>query len=189
MAALMVGIFVLLDGAIHLQNLLTRSKPDYTAPELYSRAVDITKSGDYVQAESYLEAALTKEEDPKYRNQLAVVEYRLKKYQDAIVQYQKLISANTDVAFAQNGIGNAYRDWADQESDQSSSNAVMRLAKAETAYKASIKADKMFLAAYSNLAILLNEHGRKAEAMAILDEGISVTGSTELAQTRAALGK
>ena len=109
-----VGLLVLLGGVslllfltVRVQQGLLNKPPDYSATEYYSRAQAQVDKGDYAEAENYLEQALLKQNDDSFRNQLAVVKYRLKKYQEAIDQYRLLLTAGKDPAFCWNGIGNA----------------------------------------------------------------------------------
>ena len=152
-------------------NDINNSAPSYTSDELYTRATQQIESGDYVNAESYLEQALLKEDDSTYRGQLAVVKYRLRKYNEAIVEYQKLISLGKDEAFAWNGTGNAYRDQALVETER-----ILELQeKALDSYQKSIQADSKYAAAYSNQALLQNEMGDRVGAVKTLDLGIAAT--------------
>lgn len=173
------AIFMLFLSARMQQGLFSR-EPAYSAEELYQKGVAQLDGGDPKAAEQYLEQALLKEDDATFRNQLAVVKYRLKKYPEAIDQYKKLIAAGKDAAFAWNGIGNAYRDWGAQEEGKRSEY----WGEAEKAYKETIRINKQYVAAYSNLAFLYQEMGRKTDALAILDQGIAATTGDELKQIR-----
>jgi len=104
------------------------------------------------------------------------VEYRLKKYPESIAEYQKLISAQQDVAFAWNGIGNAQRDWADQDSAHKADHQTEAIA----AYQKAIAANDQYVAAYSNLAILYQSQGQNDKAVAIVNQGIMKTNQPEL---------
>jgi len=167
-AALAVAIF----EAIQIEQKTVKQQPVYQAKELYANAVQQIDKGQYQSAESYLEQALSKEDSATYRNQLAVVKYRLKKYQESIDEYQKLIDEKSGVAFAYNGMGNAYRDWGGHNSE------------AESSYRKSIGADKTYAAAYSNLALLLKTEDRLPEALEILDDGIAATGQQALSDLK-----
>lgn len=179
---MVIGIMMLVVAAVKLRNTMVNVSPSYNSQDLYAKANDQIDKGDYAEAEKYLEQALLKEDDQTYRNKLAVVKYRLKKYSESVDQYQKLIDKGSDVGFAWNGMGNAYRDWADSTKRKDLAD------KAEAAYRNAIKADPSFVAAYSNLAILLNSQGRVSEAKTILDQGIARTDREELKLTRERLG-
>jgi tetratricopeptide (TPR) repeat protein len=178
----LAAVFLLYSTA-RLQRGLLSKAPEYSGQQLYGSAVQQIEKGDYTEAESDLEKALLKEDDATYRNQLAVVKYRLGKYDEAVQQYQKLIDTHQDEAFAWNGMGNAYRDWAAQDAGQ----AADRLAKASNAYRQAILADKGYTAAYSNLALLLSTAGKKTEALQVLDQGIAATGGADLHSVRDSL--
>jgi tetratricopeptide (TPR) repeat protein len=170
------GVSVALLTSAKIQKSFFSKAPNYTAPELYSRAVEQVVKGDYKQAEAYLTQALQTQDDSTYRNQLAVVEYQLKKYPESIAQYQLLVTTHHDEAFAWNGMGNAYRDWAASDATKK----VEYEAKAISAYTSSKTVDPTYVAAYSNLAQLLDSEAKKAEALQILDEGIAHTNQPEL---------
>jgi tetratricopeptide (TPR) repeat protein len=185
-SALAVGIVLVIAAAGMLfvtarlqQDLLTRT-PQYNATDLYSRGVAQLEGGDYKAAEDLLEQALQQQDESSYRSQLAVVKYRLKKYPEAIAHYEKLISAGKDASFAWNGIGNAYRDWADQDAVRADE---LRL-KSVDAYRQAILLNGQYVAAYNNLALLYDSQEMNAEAQIILDQGIAATSSSELRETR-----
>ena len=171
---LFAGVSFILYATMKVQQALLSDVPIYAATDLYNKALEQVEKEDYKAAEGYLEQALMKEEDSTYRNKLAVVKYRLKKYPEAIEQYQKLIDQKKDVAFAWNGIGNAYRDWATQD------NFEQYREKSIAAYEEAIKADPRYVAAYSNLALLYINQNKPDETKRVLAEGIQVTKSLEL---------
>jgi tetratricopeptide (TPR) repeat protein len=183
---LLAGIAVtfVLVVTVRLQRNLLSQAPPYSARQLYDTAVSHVNSGDYGQAEKYLEQALQKQDDSTYRNQLAVVKYRLKKYGESIDQYQKLIDGHTDVAFAENGMGNAYRDWAIVDTGHTRKYQDA----AEQAYARSYGADSAYVAAYSNEAQLLSSEGNQGAALKILDQGIGITKNAGLQQLRLNIG-
>jgi tetratricopeptide (TPR) repeat protein len=150
--------------------------PELSAVQLASKAQLQQDNGDLAGAEKSLEEALVKEAKPDYESQLAVVKYRLKKYEEAIAEYQKLIDAQHDPAFAWNGMGNAYRDWANTEE----TNRTERRQKAVDAYRQSIKADIEYVAAYSNQALLLVDMDQKPEAIKVVQAGYNQTHRKEL---------
>jgi tetratricopeptide (TPR) repeat protein len=176
----LAGVGILLWGVLQSQRLALSEEPAYTATELYAKAVEQAGAGEYALAEKYLESALTKQDDPSYRSQLAVVKYRLKKYDQAIAQYKKLVEAKKDLGFAWNGIGNAYRDWAEQAELEQLTGSEAYLRDAELAYKEAIAADARYVAAYSNLAYLWFDQGKQSEARGLLAQGITATDSGEL---------
>jgi tetratricopeptide (TPR) repeat protein len=155
---------------------LNQTSPSYSALELATRAAEQQRSGDVSGAETLYEQALVKDAKLEYRAQLALVKYRLKKYEEAIASYQELIKAGSNAAFAYNGIGNAYRDWALLED----SNKIFRQNEAEQAYRKAIAADTGYVVGYTNLAILLEDQGKIAEAVNIAKQGLEATKRTEL---------
>lgn len=184
-ASVLLGTGIMLYVSAKLQQNVANSSPNYTARELSARASDQIDKGDYVKAEQYLESALLKSDDSTYRNQLAVVKYRLKKYSESAYQYQLLINKKKDLAFAWNGLGNVYRDWSEQTGVPVSDYQK----KAQDAYKQSYTLDPQYISAYSNLALMLNSMGDKVGALNILDQGIAATKSTELQKVRDLLAK
>lgn len=164
-----------------IQRSLLQKNPEYSSKQYYSQALDQIENGDYTEAEKYLESALKKEDDSTYRNQLAVVKYHLKKYEESEKEYQILINNKKDLAFCYNGLGNVFRDWAEVEGIEDRDG---KLTKAEEYYRQSIEVDKKYIAAYSNLAILLSNQKRQDESLMILDQGIKETESTELSKMK-----
>lgn len=149
-----------------------------TTTELTTRANMQQVSGDLSGAEQSLRAAIAKENTSELITQLAVLLYREKKYESAIAEYQKLISMGKDPAFAWNGIGNSYRDWANlEESKREYYNQ-----EAVKAYQEAIKADKGYIAAYTNLVILLKDLNQNEQAKKVANEGYTATGRAELKQ-------
>jgi tetratricopeptide (TPR) repeat protein len=177
---ILIAAIIVLFASAKLQQNLLKKQPEYTSQQLYDRAVAQVDTGQYQTAETYLEQALLKQDDATYRNQLAVVKYRLKKYQEAIDQYQKLITDGKDASFAWNGIGNAYRDWADAETRRQ----VEFRGDAEDSYKKAIVLNSGYVAAYSNLALLYDEEGKKSDAISVLNQGIAATASKDLEQVK-----
>ncbi|MBU6389697.1 tetratricopeptide repeat protein [Patescibacteria group bacterium] len=170
-----IGVATVLIVRNATKGVLDKS-PQYTSQQLYENAVQQVDKGSYSTAENYLEQALLKEDNATYRSELAVVKYRLKEYDQAIAEYEKLVNKKQDPAFAWNGIGNAYRDWAGTDAAHKS----QYLQQAEYAYRQAIQADPKYTAAYSNLALLLQNKGDTAGAKTVLNQGISQTSQPEL---------
>lgn len=166
-----------LSGLMKLREL-TGIAPSYSALELATRAAEQQRSGDLTGAETLYEQALVKDARLEYRAQLALVQYRLKKYEESILGYQELIKAESNTAFAWNGMGNAYRDWALVDE----SGRVSRLFEAERSYRNAITADKGYVVAYTNLAILLDDQGKTGEAINIAKQGLEATKRDELSE-------
>lgn len=164
---LLVGVGLVLFAFVKLEQANLTKAPSYTADQYYSKATDQMNQGNFGQAQVYLQAALAQGDNNTYQSQLAVVDYQLKEYSASIAAYQKLVDSGQDKAFAENGIGNAYRDWGKPQ-------------QAQSAYRQAILADNQYVAAYSNLAILLYQQGDKAGAKTVLDQGIAVTKQTDL---------
>lgn len=182
-ALVLIVIGALLIANARFQQNVLNKQPDYTSAQLYDHAVALTDQGDYTQAEQYLQEALSKQDDNSYRNQLAVVEYRLHKYKESIAEYQKLLDAKQDGSFAWNGIGNAYRDWADQDKTQHDTYQKS----AVNAYQQCLAGNDHYVACYSNLAIFWHNQGNDAAAKPLIADGISKTGSSELINLQSTL--
>ena len=171
----MVAAVLLFVTAKMQKGLLTQA-PSYTAQQLYQVAQQNVSQGHFDQAETYLQEALKAQDTSDYHSQLAVVEYRLKKYPEAVAEYQKLLDKKYEVAFAYNGLGNVYRDWSG--ADQARKDEYVQ--KAITNYQAAIQADDHYLVAYSNLAQVQIQEGDKAAGIATLQAGIGKTQAPEL---------
>lgn len=175
-----IGLYL----SARIKQAAVNKQADYAAKDLYASAVTQIDKGDYTQAEFYLKQALQKDEGQStYVSQLAVVEYRLKHYQESVEQYKLLVDQQKDADFAWNGMGNAYRDWAAQDA----AHAADHQAKAEAAYREAIATNAHYVASYSNLGLLLRDEGKTADALKLLDQGIAATGSAELSQVKSSI--
>lgn len=174
--ALLVLVVIGIINGIIKRTQLGDLQPDYTADQLASKANDLVKQNDLPNAEILLEQALIKNSNLDYRAELAVVQYRLKKYEASVAQYQKLIDAKHEVAFAWNGIGNAYRDWANEDAP----NKAVKEDKAIEAYRSAINADRGYVVAYTNLAVLQENQGKIDAAIATAQLGFEATQRPEL---------
>jgi len=152
------------------------SYDNYSASDLGAKARTQLASGNVSVAETYLEQALRKDGSDQYRYELAVVKYRLKKYDESLALYQKLIESGTQVAFAHNGIGNVYRDM----SYESVTESAQLTEQALISYQSARAVDAKYEVAYSNAAQLLVDRNRKPEALVLLEEGITRTNSENL---------
>lgn len=177
-AVVLVGAGVVVLGKALVDQAILRQEPQYTAQELGARGVQQLASGDIAAAEASLEAAYRQQNDGTYRSDLAVVKYRLKKYEEAIALYRAQVDAGTDIAFALNGIGNTYRDWFFQDGVASYREEAL------AAYQAAIVADPRSVAPYSNQAQFLESLNRDAEALVAVEAGIAATGDPILTQLR-----
>ena len=127
----------------------------------YKTGRDFFNRHNYSAALDYFEAAAKDEPDNiGYLTELAVTHYQLKNYREAIKIYEKIISLDEDNAFAYNSAGNIY--WIIKETE-----------KAEYYFRKAIELNLNLIAAYNNLALMLNENGNKAEAIEVLNQGIA----------------
>lgn len=180
---LLAGI-ILIAASARIQQQLVSKAPTYPATTLYDKGVEQFNKGDYSASEASLEQALREQDSATYRGQLAVVKYRLKKYDESIAQYRSLIEQGKDAAFAWNGIGNAYRDWALTNTAQ----AADFQAKAVDAYKQALVLNPQYVATYSNLALLYVDMNNPVAAQDILVQGIGKTSSQDLQNLKDRLG-
>lgn len=105
-------------------------------------------------------------------SEIAVAYYNAAQYEKAIEAYQQLIELNQSLAFAWTGLGNTYRDSAEQTIDTAERERINR--QAIEAYQASISRDAQYLLAYTNLAQLFIDLGRTDEAEAVIQQGLAV---------------
>jgi tetratricopeptide (TPR) repeat protein len=164
-----------------------RASQELTDQILATRARQQQASGDYQGAERSLEEAIQKQAKLDYELQLAVVQYRLQKYEQAIARYQKVLEQSNEKAFVFNGIGNAYRDWSGTIPATQPIVKKDYETKAIEAYVRAYAIDPKFVAAYSNLAIFLGDLGDTERAKNVLDEGIAATQNEQLIKRRAQL--
>jgi tetratricopeptide (TPR) repeat protein len=115
--------------------------------------------GKFDAAAKNFESASGGNYDAEATYKLAVTKYNQKDFEGAITVYQKLISKDVCNPSAHNGLGNIYRDQK-------------KYSLAEESYRKSIGCDETYVAAYSNLAIMLMDLGKKEEANKIVDEGL-----------------
>lgn len=148
-----------------------------TAAEAYQAGIAAKNTNDYaVAATKFSDALKLDRTNAEYRKELAIADYNLKKYSAAIEQYQALTNVAGQAAFAWNGLGNVYRDQKD-------------LTKAEEAYRASFAANPAYTVAYSNLANILVDQGKKDAAKLVLVAGLKANpDSTELKAVQSNLG-
>ncbi len=165
-------------GVLQYRELTSVEEVSYSADELATQAKKAKDEGDLAAAEKSYEQAVAKEAKVDYQVQLALVKYRLKKYDEAITGFRALIRTSTEPAFLWNGIGNMYRDWAYSESAQRAE----RIIEAETAYRSAFGIDKKYQAAYSNLALMLEEDKQLDKAIRVVEQGVANTQSRELQQ-------
>lgn len=141
-------------------NLISVDK-DRNAPEVnYKAGRDFFNQNNYSSALSYFEAAVkTEPNNIDYLTELAITHYRLKNYQESIKAYEKIINLDKNNASAYNNVGNIY--WVIKNTER-----------AEYYFRKAIELNPSLIAAYNNFALMLNENGKNAEAIEILNQGI-----------------
>lgn len=132
-----------------------------SAPEVnYRSGRESFKQNNYSSALNYFQKAV--ESDPNnidYLAELAITHYKLKNYNEAIKSYEKIISLSPDNISCYNRIGNIY--WIKKD-----------FKRAEFYFKKAIELDSNLIVSYNNLALMLDENGKKNEAIEILNQGI-----------------
>ncbi len=136
---------------------LSRNTPE----DNYKAGRDLFKKNNYSSALYYFQKAV--ELDPNnvdYLTELAIAHYKLKNYDEAIRTYEKIISLHPDnVSSYYNRIGNIY--WIKKDFE-----------KAEFYFRKAIELDPTLVVSYNNLALMLDENGKKEEAVKVLNQGI-----------------
>jgi len=135
-----------------------------TANDLYKDAVEFNKKGNYGDASDFLNEAIKRDNNDtniSVMHELAVSNYNLKKYDDAIAAYQKIIAVSPDSASVYNEIGNVYRDKGERKT-------------AEDSYKKAIGIDSGYILAYNNLAMMFVQDNDLNAAKKIIQDGLAV---------------
>lgn len=173
------------EGVIQYRKLKTQTaEPQYTATDLAAQAKQQQDNGDLAGAEKSLQEAIVRDAKLDYKVQVAVLQYRQKKYADAVDSYNALIKASENPAFAWNGLGNVYRDWSQTEVTRQ----VERQKEAENAYRQAIVVDPTYAAAYSNLALFLSDLNRTNEAIQWAKKGATESKNSDLSALVIRLG-
>lgn len=155
---------------------------NFSAQELYKAGQQKIKEGNFTEAKKMVEAALDKAPgNVSYLGELAAIKYKMNDYQGALAEYYKILATGRYPGFAFNGIGNIYRDIANQTED--GKQKTENLEKAIEAYQNGIRRDGQYIALYQNYGLMLVSQGKTAEARKILEQGIAKTGSRELEET------
>ncbi|MCK5332624.1 tetratricopeptide repeat protein, partial [Candidatus Parcubacteria bacterium] len=97
-----------------------------------------------------------------YLTELAVTNYRLKNYNEAIANYHKISSLDSNNGLAYNSIGNIY--WITKDYERAQAN-----------FQKAIEIDSNLISAYNNYALMLAEYGEKERSLEILKKGIEAS--------------
>lgn len=133
-----------------------------SAADLYKDAIEFNKKGNYEDASDFLNGAIQKDDNSTNINvmrELAVAYYNMKKYDEAVSVYNKIIEINPEQASAYNELGNVYRDMGDN-------------AMAEDSYRKAVAIDANYILAYNNLAMLFVRDNNFEEARKAIQEGL-----------------
>ncbi len=123
-------------------------------------------TADYEAAVPELEQALEETpDDLPALQELAVAYYNLHQYEEAAQTYQKMLNLAED-AFVRNNYANVLRDWG-------------KVDMAITEYQQAIATDPSLAVAYINLASVYVRQERKADAVALLEQGIGAVAETD----------
>lgn len=131
-----------------------------SSPEInYKSGRESFKKNDYSLALNYFMKAVESEPDNiDYLTELAIAHYRLKNYDEAVRNYDRIMSLDSNNAFAYNSVGNIC--WIKKDFE-----------KAEFYFRKAIELNPNLIVSYSNLALMLSENGKKDEAVKILVQG------------------
>lgn len=139
-----------------VENNLTQSSPEIN----YRSGIKSFKQNNYSSALNHFQKAVESEPDNiDYLTELATTHYKLKNYNEAIKSYEKIIGLRPDNVSCYNRIGNIY--WIKKDFER-----------AEFYFRKSIELDPNLIVSYNNLALMLDENGKKDEAIEILNQGI-----------------
>lgn len=136
--------------------------------KIFSAGVKSSESMNYSAALTSFQKAV--EKDPgnvTYLTELAHTHYQLKNYEEAIKTYDRLIEADGgNESSYSNSIGNIYNIRKEYE-------------RAEFYFRAAIEKNPKLSVAYNNLALMLQDEGKRDEAIAVLEEGIAKSDDRE----------
>ena len=144
-----------------------------STPEInYRSGRELFKQNNYSSALNHFQKAVESEPDNvSYLTELATTHYKLKNYNEAIKSYEKIINLRPDNISCYNRIGNIY--WIKKDFER-----------AEFYFRKAIELDPNLIVSYNNLALMLDENGKKDEAIEILNQGIIANpGNIELKMT------
>ena len=134
----------------------------------YQQGITALSNSDYASAQNYFaSAARADQKNSAYLWQLAITQTKNVKYLDAIKSYTKLIQLlpGRSIIYIQRGSVN-----------QMAGN----FEAAKEDFNEAVILDKHNVTAYLSLASLLNTNGNKAEAMAVLNNGILINPDNQL---------
>jgi tetratricopeptide (TPR) repeat protein len=163
------GIYPKKDKEAALNNLnLNKNSPEIN----YRSGRESFKQNNYSLALSYFKKAVESEPNNiDYLTELAVTNYRLRNYNEAIKVYDRIISLDPSNTFACNSIGNVY--WIKKD-----------FKRAEFYFRKAIELNPNLVVSYNNLALMLDENGKKEEAIEVLNQGIEInSNNAELKMT------
>lgn len=128
---------------------------------LYEEGLILFNQGNFVEARKYFEVALEKKPQEKsYLQHIGIIDYNLKKYDDAISSLEKVLDSDENNFFVLNVLGNVYRDKGD-------------LVKAREYYQKSTISNPTFISPYVNLVMILNDEGKTEEAKNVIKRGLT----------------
>ena len=136
--------------------------------KIFSAGVKSSESMNYSAALTSFQKAVEKNPDNvTYLTELAHTHYQLKNYDEAIKAYDRLIEMDGENEGSySNSIGNIYNIRKEYE-------------RAEFYFRAAIEKNPKLSVVYNNLALMLEEEGKKDEAVAVLEEGIAKSDDRE----------
>ena len=148
-----------------VENNLNQNTPEIN----YRSGRESFKQNNYSSALNYYQKAVESEPDNiDYLAELAITHYKLKNYNEAIKSYEKIIELNPSNISCYNRIGNVY--WIKNDFQQ-----------AELYFRKAIELDSNLIISYNNLALMLDENGKKEKSVEILKQGIEANpNSVEL---------
>ena len=139
-----------------VKNNLSQSTPEIN----YRSGRELFKQNNYSSALDYFQKAVESEPDNiDYLTELATTHYKLKNYNEAIKSYERIVELNPNSISCYNRIGNIY--WIKKDFER-----------AEFYFRKAIELNPSLIVSYNNLALMLDENGKKEEAIEILNQGI-----------------
>lgn len=164
--------------AAFAQEADTTKKMDPEAAKFYNKGVESLKAANYAEAVAYFDSCLQKVQDPKFFQQRGFANFKQKKYDAALKDFQELLKVNPKNDIALGLIARTYYDMGSYDEAIKTYTTIMKES-ADAAKKtdaemqiASIQAEQATLA--YNKGLELYKAGKNEEALASYQKSLEI---------------